>query len=104
MCHDHPGFAEGNYRLKLSSLAHLDAEVCQTSGIRIRQSAIDEWCGVRSRHPYESAPQIILQWIRGGALYCAVNVNRALNDGGGWLGAISLAPPCGPWVGPCPWL
>ena len=26
------------------------------------------------------------------------------DDGGGWLGAISLAPPCGPWVGPCPWL
>ena len=42
--------------------------------------------------------------IRGGALYCAVNGNRALSDGGGWLGAISLAPPCGPWVGPCPWL
>ena len=40
--------------------------------------------------------------IRGGALYCAVNGNRALNDGGGWLGAISLVPPCGPWVGPCP--
>ena len=42
--------------------------------------------------------------IRGGALYCAVKGNRELNDGGGWLGAISLAPPCGPWVGPCPWL
>ena len=42
--------------------------------------------------------------IRGGALYCVVNGNRALNGGGGWLGAVSLAPPCGPWIGPCPWL
>ena len=60
-CHDHPEFADDNYRLKLSSLTHLDAEVCQSSGIRIRQSAIDEWYGVRSRHPYEFAPRIILQ-------------------------------------------
>ena len=63
-CHDHPEFADDNYRLKLSSLTNLDADVCQTSGIRIRQSAIDEWYGVRSRHPYESASRIILQrWL-----------------------------------------
>ena len=42
--------------------------------------------------------------IRGGALYCAVNGSWALNGYGCWLGAISLALPCGPWVGPCPWL
>ena len=40
--------------------------------------------------------------IKEGALYCAVNGNWELNGGGCWMGEISLAPPCGPWVGPCP--
>ena len=34
------------------------------------------------------------RWITGGALYCAVNGNGALNGDGCWLGAILLAPPC----------
>ena len=64
-CHDHLDPLSANYGIKITGWAHFNGEVCQISGIRIRQSAprirSPVQVGFKSRQPYESAPHVSLQ-------------------------------------------